>query len=240
MAESSTEYLSVYRLRWVGYCLLLFALIDSVLAFIPPNFGDPTWRLQIIGKLVETVAIPILGFALVFEGEFFGRKPVEKLPLAILSWICLGLSVVYLLLIPPGLLGGVHLQTQLGQLSPSAIEQQLTRQATPVLAQLQQLETQLNQSDPEQIKNLGKQLDSLGVAVTTDNPEQLKANMLTRINQLRAQTQQQIKTQTQVKIQEVEAKKSEIRKNAVKWSLGALISSVLFFVLWRSSGWARS
>jgi hypothetical protein len=239
MAESFDVYQSIYRLRWVGYCFLLFALIDSVLAFIPPNFNDLTWRLQTIGKLVETVAIPILGFALVFWGEY-GRKPFEKLVLKILSWFCLVLSLFFLLLIPPVFLGGLHLETQLGQVSPSVVEQQLTRQAAPVLAQLKQLETQLNQSGPEQVKNLGAQLGSLGVSVNTDDPEKLKSDILAKINQIRGQTQDQIKAQTQIKIKEVEAKQLEIRKNSVKWSLGALIAGVLFFILWRSTPWARS
>jgi len=237
MPESVSQYQSTFRLRWVGYGFLLFALIDSALAFIPPNFSDLTWKLQLIGKLVETVAIPILGFALVFWGEYYERKPFEeKIVLKILSWLCLVLAIVFLLLIPPGVLGGLRMESQLSQINPDLIEQQLSRQAAPAVAQLKQLETQVSQSDAEQLKELGSQLS---IPTKTDDPERWRSDILARIKQLRTQTQAQVGTQTQAKLQEVESKKLEIGKNLVKWNLGALIASVLFFVLWRSTRWTR-
>jgi len=33
--------------------------------------------------------------------------------------------------------------------------------------------------------------------------------------------------------------KMGLLKNSVKWNLGALVASVLFFILWKSSRWAR-
>ncbi|MGA7937063.1 MAG: HpsJ family protein [Kovacikia sp.] len=240
MAESFNAYQSVYRLRWVGYCFLLFALINNIVDFIPANVGDLAWRLQFLGKLVETVIIPILGFALIFGGEHYGRKPFEKPVLKILSWFCLALTVIFLLLIPPTFLAGLQLQTQLSQGNPNLVEQRLTQQAAPVLEQLNQLERQLKQGSPEQIKALGEQIVSQGTPLNTDDPEKVKSDLLSRVNQLRAQAQAQIKVQTQAKIQELEAQKLEIRKNSIKWSLGALIASVLFFMLWNSTRWARS
>lgn len=239
MAESVGENQSVYRLRWLGYALLLFALIDALTALIPPNFAEPAWKLQIMGKLVETVVVPLLGFALIFFGEFYDRKSFEKPVLTILSWLSLVLAIAFLLLIPLGTIGAFQVDAQLASVDTNQIQQQVLRQAAPTLTQIQQLETQLSKSGPEDIKRLGDQLAGLGISFDTQNPEKAKSELLNRVNQLKNQAQAQVQKQVQEQVQANETKRLEVRKNALKWNLGALIAAVLFFVLWKSSGWAR-
>jgi predicted PurR-regulated permease PerM len=239
MTESVSENQSVYRFRWVGYAFLLFALVDSVLAFIPPNFADPSWKLQIIGKLVETVAVPLLGFALVFFGEFYDRKPFEKVVLKILSWLCLILAIAFLLLLPLGIIGAFQVNNQLSQVNPTLVQQQVLRQAAPTLAQIKQLENQINKSGPEDIKKLGAQLGNLGITFDTQDPAKAKVALLDRLNQLKEKAQGQIQQQVQEQLQAAENKRLEVRKNALKWNIGTVIASALFFILWRSTRWAR-
>jgi hypothetical protein len=224
MAESANENRTVYRLRWVGYALLLFALIDTIALLIPPEFTNPLWELQTIGQMVERVVVPLLGFALVFFAEFHDRTQIEKWVLRILSWLCLLLAVVFLLMIPLGVMNSMRINSQ--------AQQAVSTQVNQRLQQLDVLEKQLNQSGPEDIQKLAAQLASQGIQVDAQNPEKLKADVLTRLKAAR----EQLKTQVQAGQSD---QQKNLFKNAVKWNLGALIASVLFFILWRSTDWAR-
>ena len=53
-------------IRWIGYGLLLLALFDVIEMFIPARFMNSNWEFQTFGALVERVAVPLIGFVLVF------------------------------------------------------------------------------------------------------------------------------------------------------------------------------
>lgn len=224
MTESTSDNRSIYRLRWVGYGLLIFACLDSVSLLVPPRFTNPEWELQTIGGLVERVVVPLLGFALVFFGEFYDRLGLERLVLRTLSWICLGLAVLFLLLIPLGVVNTVRID--------GAQQQDVTGKVENQMKQLQKLEEQLNQSKPEDIKTLGAQLGNLGIQVEAQKPEDLKAAIVTRINKVRADVETQSKAARS-------GQRTALFKNSLRWNLGALIAAVLFGTLWRSTDWAR-
>ncbi len=224
MTESTSDNRSIYRLRWVGYGLLIFACLASVSLLVPPRFTNPEWELQTIGGLVERVVVPLLGFALVFFGEFYDRLGLERLVLRTLSWICLGLAVLFLLLIPLGVVNTVRID--------GAQQQDVTGKVENQMKQLQKLEEQLNQSKPEDIKTLGAQLGNLGIQVEAQKPEDLKAAIVTRINKVRADVETQSKAARS-------GQRTALFKNSLRWNLGALIAAVLFGTLWRSTDWAR-
>lgn len=219
----ASENLTVYRLRWIGYGLLIFALIDVIHILTSVQTSDPTWGLQTIGQFVERVVVPLLGFSLVFFGEFYGRRGPEKITLRILSWLCVILAFLFFLMAPAVVFQSVSLKGQAEQQASKVVDQRL--------AQLKQLEDQLNKSNPEQIKALASQLNALGVQVDPKNPAAVKNQIETRIKafreQLPAQVQGAAASQT-----------SGLLKNAVKWSLGAIVAGVLFLYLWKSSRWA--
>jgi hypothetical protein len=224
MTESTNDNRSVYRLRWVGYGLLIFALLDSVALFVPPRFANPEWELQTIGGLVERVVVPLLGFALVFFGEFYDRLGIEKILLRGLSWICLGLTIVFLIMVPLGVMNTVRIDG--GQ------QQDVTNKVDGQMKQLKQLEEQLNQSKPQDIKTLGAQLSNFGIQVEAQGPEDLKAAIVTRINKVRADVEEQSKA--------VRAgQRMALFKNSLRWNLGALIAAALFFIIWKNTDWAR-
>ncbi len=222
MAESTTENRSVYRFRWIGYGLLAYALMDAVQVLYPPRFTNPAWEVQSIGTLVERVIVPLLGMALVFFGEFYDRTRFEKLPLKVLSWLCLVLSIVFLLVIPLGVFGTARLDFQ--------NDQKNNRQAEQQLSQFNKIESQLNQSNSGDLQALAAKA-GLPIDPTKD-PQALKAEMLSRLTALRSQFQSQYEENRTTQ-------KQTLFKNAVKWNLGALLASSLFFILWKSSDWAR-
>ena len=219
----TNENLTVYRLRWIGYGLLILALVDVIQILLSFQPTQPTWVPVAIGQVVERSVIPLLGFALVFFGEYYGRKSLEKIGLRILSWLCLGLAIAFLLMIPPMLLGAFNVNAQTQQQVGQQVEQRLT--------QLQQLEEQLNKSNPEQIKALATQLSGAGVNVDPNKPEDVKAQIRERIKTIREELKKQADNPANTQAS------ANLIKNAVKWSIGALVTAVLFFYLWRTSRW---
>ena len=215
---------SIYRLRWIGYGLLILSLLDTIAVLIPANFGNRVWELQTIGAVVERVPVPLLAMALIFFGEGYDRKRLEDIFLKVLSWVCLLLALVFLLMLPLGIFGTIFVNNQ--------NDKQITTQANQQLAQLQQVEERLNKGSPEDLKNLAGELTRLGVQADTKNPQELKTQILARITPAKERLQAQ---STAVQSNQ----RLGLLKNAVKWLLGALISSVLFFTIWRGTDWAR-
>jgi predicted PurR-regulated permease PerM len=215
---------SIYRLRWIGYGLLILSVLDTIAVLIPANFGNRLWELQTIGAIVERVPVPLLAMALIFFGEGYDRRGLENLFLKLLSWVCLLLGLVFLLMLPLGIFGTINVNTQNNQ--------QITNQANQQLAQLQQVEQRLTKGSPEDLRTLAGELSRLGVPANTDNPQQLKDQILSRITPAKEQLNKQ-------KAAVESNQRLTLFKNSVKWLLGALISSVLFFTLWRGTDWAR-
>ena len=215
---------SIYRLRWIGYGLLILSLLDTIAVLIPGNFGNRVWELQTIGAIVERVPVPLLAMALIFFGEGYDRKRLEDIFLKVLSWACLLLALVFLLMLPLGIFGTIYVNNQNNQ--------QIETQAKQQSAQLQQVEERLTKGSPEDLRTLAGELTRLGVQADTENPQQLKNQILSRITPAKEQLQKQ-------KAAVQSSQRLQLFKNALKWLLGALISSVLFFTLWRGTDWAR-
>lgn len=216
--------LSIYRLRWVGYGLLVLSLFDTISVLTPPDFLNPVWELQTMGALVERVPVPLLGLALIFFGEEYDRTDWEEIVLKALSWITLLLALFFLLMLPLGIFNTLRVNSQNSQ--------QITAQSQQQLTQLQQVQDRLTKGSPEELKTLASELNRLGLPVNTQQPEELKTQILSKIPQAKQQLETQVKTvQSNQRL--------ALFKNAVKWILGALISSILFFILWRGTSWAR-
>lgn len=222
MTESTTENRSIHRFRWIGYGLLGYALMDLIQVLYPLKFFNPAWEVQAIGSLIERVVVPLLGMALVFFGEFYDRTQLEKILLKGLSWLCLVLAIVCLLVIPLGVFGTARLDFQ--------NDQQVNQQAEQQLSKFNKLESQLNQSSTNDIRALAAQA---GLPIdSTKDPQVIKTEMLARLTAVRSKVQAQIEENRATQ-------KQTLFKNAIKWNLGALLASALFFILWKSSDWAR-
>lgn len=225
MSEGSGERKrSISRLRWIGYGLLLISLFDTVQIFILPQFMNPIWEFQTIGVLVERLPVPLLGLAMVFFGEDQERGGWETGILKLLSTLCLVLAVVFLLMIPLGIVDTFRIN----ELNNKRIEEQSQRQ----LDQLTNVETQVSRSTPQDLQNIANELGRLGFPVNNQKPEQLKEQILSRLANAKKQAEPQLE----------EARGSQrtlLLKNSVKWNLGALVGSVLFYLTWRSTPWVK-
>ncbi len=216
---------SIIRFRWIGYGLLLFALADVAEILIPPRFTDPGWELQTIGQLVERAPVPLIGMALVFYGEQLGRPKLESFLLRLLSWLSALLIVLSLAMVPLAVVNTFKVNRQAAQGIDNRAKQQF--------AQLDQIQQQINNSPPEALKDLAEQLMKAGVPeIKSDKPEELKQEVARRVSTFKSGIDSQAK-------QEKRNRSRAVWESSVKWCIGALISSAVFFGIWKTSRWAR-
>ncbi len=212
---------SMTLLRILGYGLLLLALFDIIEMLIPLRLMNPSWEFQTFGALVERVPVPLIGLTLIFYGELHARRGWEFLTLKFFSWLSLLLAVLFLLMIPLGVGNTVRLNKQsYGQINTASQQQ---------MSQAEQVEKRLKQATPEQIDNF---LKSQGRSTNAKNPQELKSQILSEVSKAK----EQIKNQAQAN---QSTQRLNLLKNSVKWNIGALVSAVLFFSIWKVTQWAR-
>ncbi len=224
MSGSQEQGLSIYRLRLVGYGLLLFALIDTLLVFYPPQFTNAAWELQTMGAVVERLPVPLLGLVMVFFGEDYERNALENIFLKIVSWFSLLLAIAFLLLLPLGINNTLRINAENNQ--------GIQAQAQQRQAELEAVEAQVNQSSTADLQNLALELNRMGLPVDAANTQALKSDILARV----ATAKEKLPGQTQAARN---SQRQALFKNSFKWNLGALIGSILFFYIWRGTDWAR-
>lgn len=212
MKLNSNEWLSSSLFRVVGYALLALSLFDIVAVFVPTRFMDPGWEFQMVSNLVERVPVPLLGLVLIFCGETNLR--IFKF----LSWACLVVGLLFLLLVPLGISSTWRIEQR--------NQQQLTTQITRKTAQLQQVKGQLDKATTvQELSNILTRLNPQSPPPQINNPQQLKSQLLSGI----VQAENNLKTQA-------EASQANARlllsKNLLKSILGALVSGVLFLSIW--------
>lgn len=218
--DSSLEFIGLWRI--IGYGMLLLAFFDLVETFVPPNFMNPGWEFQTMGRIVERVAVPLIGLVFVFSGKLERRARWEPRLLAFLSYLTLLVGLLYILLIPVGVVNTMRLYNN--------NVTQITNQYNQQLSQANQLEKRLSEATPQEIENL---LRNQGVRLEGNrNTEDIKNQISLGITEAK----QQLKTR-------VETTKATGRLNlfrsSVKWNLGALISAALFITFWKGTAWAR-
>jgi hypothetical protein len=216
-----TQQSSMTIIRLLGYGLLALALFDIIEMFVPPNFMNPAWEFQTIGSLVERVPVPLIGFVLIFFGERYARTKWEIPILNVLSWITLLFGILFIFLIPLGIINTVRLNNQ----SIAQIRTLSTQQ----ISRAEALEKQLSQVTPEQIDKFFK---SQGRSLEGKSPEEAKDQFLSQVSQAK----EQIKTQAQAT---QSLRGFNLIKSSAKWNLGALVAGALFITLWKATGWAR-
>ncbi|MEH2048740.1 HpsJ-like protein, cyanoexosortase A-associated [Nostoc sp.] len=213
------ELISLWRL--LGYGLLLLAFLDIVEIFVPPSFMNPNWEFQMMGRLVNQVGVPLIGILFVFSGKLAKRAKWEPRILGLLSHLTLLVGLLFILLLPLGILNTIRLyNSNIAQINTDYNQK---------VSQANQVEQQFSKASPTDIDNF---LKRQGRSLDGKNPEELKNQVLSELTQAK----QQLKKQT-------EANKSSttlaLLKNSVKWNLGALISAALFISIWKETLWAR-
>lgn len=222
---TSNDDQSTFILRVAGYSLLLLGLFDCVYIFTPANFTNPAWEFQMIGQIVERVPVPLLGLVLIFYGDDSSRNRVEEVVLKLLSWLALLLGLLFILLIPLGIVNTWRIDNQ--------NTAQINKQASERMLQLKQVEDKLNNAKTnEEFKRLFSSINSQGRAPKIDNLLEYRKQLFLELSKAKKMVENQvIATKANTRL--------ALLKNSVKWNLGALVSGFAFVWMWHATAWTR-
>ena len=213
-------------LRLVGYGLLLMAIVDIFFLLIPPQLMDPVWEFETMGTIIERIPVTLLGVVLIYYGERSDRAPIETLLLKISSWLSLFAAIFLLLMIPLSINNGFRIYNQQNaQANAQFVSQKDT---------IEQYKEQLNLANStEDIQNILQQQAKQRVEIPNSvNTQKLKTDILQKLQKNQETISEQAKTFRN-------QKRTLILKKCLRWNLGGLISAILFFLIWKSTGWAR-
>ncbi len=226
LQDQERQVFSSGILRLVGYGLLLMAIVDVFFLLIPPQLMNPLWEFQTMGAIVERIPVSLLGMVLVYYGERSDRAPIESIILKGLSWFALLAAILLILMIPLNISNGFRIYNQH---NANANAQFVSQKET-----IQQFKEQLEAADSkDEIGAVLQQQAQQKVNIPDSvNTQKLKTDLITNLQN----NQDSITNQAQAFRSQ---KRSLLLKKCLKWNLGALIASILFFLIWKSTGWAR-
>lgn len=223
ITDDITEKHSYKFANLLGYIILTLMVVDYGSLLIPPQFFNPTWEIETIGEIIETVFVTLLGFMLIFfRPQQQSIKHSELKILALLSWLALILGIICFLLTPLLISNCLRLNAN----NQAQINLQLANQNQ----QFEQATLDLNKLNNEQIQNLwvkANQNSAPTIAVT-----QQKQQLVTQIQQRQQATKQQLQ-------QSLKNNQLSLFKMTFKWMLGAIIAGVYFVYIWQYTKWVR-
>lgn len=227
----ATQSRSITMIRWLGYGLLLLALLDLGAILIPINLMNPVWEFRSIGAIVERIPVPLIGFVMVFWGEQEYRRPAEKLILKVLTWLTLALTLVLVAMIPLCFVNSMRIHNlKVEEINTFKVQR---------LALVQQLETKLDQTNSvDEFQRLLSRALTNRSSITLDTNQALpdiKAQIPSLLSPARSAIEQQAKDA----LEQARNEQPGLLKRTVKWSLGALIGAVVGLRIWQSTRWAR-
>ncbi len=190
---NSNEWWFSPLFRIAGYGLLVLALFDIVDIFTPPLFSNPAW--------------------LVFSSETNFRN------FKFLSWACLAVGVLFLLLLPIGISSTWRLDQQ---------QLEISNQINQRTAQVQQLKGQLNKvTTAQELQQVLTNINPQARIPQINDPEAVKSRLLSQLGQ----AQGKLADQTQ----QNRSNRQSLVKNAIKSNLAALVCGTVFINLWRNN-----
>lgn len=211
--------------RLIGYGLLLIGFVDLLYILIPPQLTNPVWEYQAIGDMVKLVPVPILALLLVFTGEKALRRKLELKLLPVLSWLTLGISIVFFLLLPLIITDSFKID----RFNKTQINTEIRQQKQ----KLDATQKQVQNMNGDQLKYFIPTPDRLGsLGSLPDSPAQAKSSISENLERAK------VKADTQA----AEARKNvtaNLVKNTFKLFTEALISGVIFLMFWSRTDWAR-
>lgn len=211
-------------LHYIGYGLLIFAAIDLIVVLYPPQFTDQNWEFQTIGQLVERVPVPLIGFGFVFLGESSKWKIPERVLLKGISFLSLLIATLFLFLVPLGIVNTIRINNQ-------NIEN-IDTQSQQRIEQIEQLQSLVPEASPQNLRQLAQRLNNPQQPIQATNEEELRNEISSRLQQQQTQIQQQAEN---LKSQ----RRRSLLENAFKWITGALLSAILFAIIFLQTAWVR-
>lgn len=213
-------------LRLVGYGLLLMAAVDIFFLLIPPQLMNPIWEFETMGTLIERIPVTLLGVVLIFYGERSDRAPIETLLLKVASWLSLISAIFLLLMIPLSINNGFRIYHE----QNAQVNAQFFNQKEAIY----QYKEQLNLANSkEEIQKILQQQAKKRVEIPNSvNSQKLKTDIIQKLEKNQETISSQVNSFKN-------KKRTLILKKCLRWNLGGLISSILFFLIWKSTGWAR-
>jgi hypothetical protein len=212
-------------LHLVGYGLLLLAVVDLLLLRMPAQIS-PLWQLKTMGAIIEKTPFILLAMVLIFSGSKSDRAFIEVIMLKVFSWVSLIAAVVLILVIPLNINSSLQIYKQ----HDTTTNAQFGRQKD----NLQQFQQQLAAAESKNeiaaiLQQQARQTVNIPESV---NLQKLKTDIIANLQN----HQDNITSQREV----FRAQKSSLLlKQCLKWNLGALIASILFFMIWQSTKWVR-
>jgi hypothetical protein len=212
---------SLAIVRAIGYVLLFFSILEFIDTVFPPRLTNPGWEFQTFGGLVDRVPIVLLAFGLIYLGREIGRNPKERFILPALPWLALIIGIMYLLLIPLGILNTNRLLR---------LNNQQIVQLEQGKAQVKKVQTNLKNTNTQTDlqKFLTQDLGYRNQLPPIQNPQQIK-----EIKDQIATAIQGGENQLNNQSERLQAARTDLLKKSIKWNIGAFLSGVLFIYIWR-------
>jgi hypothetical protein len=226
-SDSQPQILTIRLLRLVGYVLLLLSCFDIISLFIPPRFMNPEWEVQVMTELVERVAVPLIGLALVFYQDIRLRVKLEIVLLKGFSWAALGVGVAYLLLLPLIVVNSFRLDTVLIGQANTFVNQRMTQ-----TEQIQQRLRQATSKTEVNVLFIRLSGQTLPPNLADKDLPELKQEVLATLDKGKPNIRRQAEAAG------VE-QRLQLLKTALKTFLGALISGFCFIYIWSLTSWIR-
>lgn len=209
---SKNQWLSTFVLRITGYTLLLLTLVDLLATILPLQLQDPAWELETIGRLVERSPVPLIGFALVASGGRRFRQSLDRWCFQTIPTLAIVIGILYVLMIPLGVANSLRLSRQ-NQATNSALIQQV--------ADIKNLEQRLSEAPAAEVAEWAQKFQPQ----LTEGRDQaaIKAGVLAQLKSNQANLQAQINRATR--------QPTQLRKQAIRWLVGALIAGMSFLYI---------
>ncbi len=229
-ATNASLLIAIPLIHFMGYGFLTLTFLNLIYILIPLNLFDPFWRLDVLKGFIDQIPIALIGAVCIFYGGSLYRSQREKIILQVLHNLVLGYGIVFLLLIP------------LGIIDTSKIYQ-ANSQKNQFVAQEKILAIQANK---EKILTTKTTADLANLLETFLAPTKIATNTSEKfqLEPLRNQVLDIFENQEQQIKQQMElANKNRFAylvKNSLKFNLGSLTTAILFLNIWRCNKWVKN
>ncbi|MFP4134977.1 MAG: HpsJ family protein [Halothece sp.] len=209
-------------LNYLGYILLVVSLIDYLLILYPLQITDAEWELQTFDRMVEHAWLVLLGLILTFLPTQPYIHYLKLKLLRFLRWIAILIALLFLFLIPLGLVNSQRVYQQ--------SVQELTNERNAQIAELNNIEESVQTQDipPNRLEQLGENLE---LSDPTDE-ENIRAALIEEIEGQKRQVQIEFTIDRNQRLR-------QLILQAVRTNVGAFLIAAFLFGLWRETKWVK-